>query len=79
MYVFLSLTIVFYSLWATMGVSNPGFKYSVVFIILIFMKYSMNVEGDSLGDPIEVLLHDKILVILSFVYCIYCFSILYLF
>lgn len=78
MYVFLSLTIVFYSLWATMGVNNQWFRYSVVFVILIFMKYSMNIEGDSLGDPIEVLLHDKVLIALAFIYCLFCFAILYL-
>lgn len=78
MYVFLSLTIVFYALWSTIGVSYQGFKYSVVFVILIFMRYSMDIEGDSLGDPIEVLLHDKILILLSLIYCAFCFSILYL-
>jgi len=42
------------------------------------MKYSLNVEQDSLGDPIEVILGDKILIILAFIYAAYCFAVLYI-
>ena len=79
MYVFLGLSIVFYSLWATMGVSGSLFRYSVIFVILIVMKYSLNLEGDSLGDPIDVLLHDYVLIALVVLYGLYCFGALYLF
>lgn len=74
MYMFLSLSIVFYSLWSTLGVDNRFFKFSSILVILILMKYSLNVEQDSLGDPIEVILGDKILIILAFIYAAYCFS-----
>ena len=77
MYMFLSLSIVFYSLWSTLGVDNRFFKFSSILVILILMKYSLNVEQDSLGDPIEVILGDKILIILAFIYAAYCFSVLY--
>lgn len=77
MYMFLSLSIVFYSLWSTLGVDNRFFKFSSILLILILMKYSLNVEQDSLGDPIEVILGDKILIILAFIYAAYCFSVLY--
>lgn len=78
MYMFLSLSIVFYSLWSTLGVDNRFFKFSSILLILILMKYSLNVEQDSLGDPIEVILGDKILIILAFIYAAYCFAVLYI-
>ena len=78
MYMFLALSIVFYSLWSTLGINNNLFKYSSIFVILILMKYSLNVESDSLGDPIEVILSDKVLIILGIIYAIFCFAALYL-
>ncbi len=42
------------------------------------MKYSMAVEGESDGDPVEVLLHDKILLTLCVLYVTVMFMILYL-
>lgn len=42
------------------------------------MKYSLDVEGESDGDPVEVLMHDKVLVVLCLVYLGAMFSILYL-
>ena len=78
MYMFLSLSIVFYSLWSTLGVDNRFFKFSSILVILILMKYSLNVEQDSLGDPIEVILSDKVLIMLGIIYAIFCFAILYI-
>jgi len=31
------------------------------------MRYSLDIEGDSTGDPVEVLLHDRLLVILGLI------------
>ena len=56
MYMFLSLSIVFYSLWSTLGVDNRFFKFSSILVILILMKYSLNVEQDSLEDLINDIL-----------------------
>ena len=78
MYMFLSLSIVFYSLWSTLGVDNRFFKFSSILVILILMKYSLNVEQDSLGDPIEVILGDTTLIILGVIYAIYCLTVLYI-
>ena len=46
--------------------------------MLIVMKYSLNIEGDSDGDPVEVLVHDKVLLTLCVVYLAAMFLILYL-
>ena len=36
--------------------------------MVICIKYSLNIEGNSYGDPVEVLLSDKILLILVLLY-----------
>ena len=61
MYMFLALTIVFYSLWVINTFGNSLFKYSIVFVTIILLKYCMDIEEDNFGDPIEVITHDKIL------------------
>ncbi len=47
-------------------------------VLLIFMKYSLNIEGNSDGDPVEVLVHDKALLALCAVYALLMAGILYL-
>lgn len=69
MYMFLTLSIVFYSLWSTFAISSHLLKYSIIIVILILMKYSMNIEEGGYGDPVDVILGDKILLILAFIYC----------
>lgn len=83
MYMCLALANVFYALWSmdesTAALYNNRYLiFTVPIVLLITMKYSMNVEGDSDGDPVEVLLHDKILLGLCFVYLAAMFLILYL-
>lgn len=77
MYVAVAVVIVFYALW-TIESSNEVLAWTVPVFIIILMRYSFDVEGDSDGDPIEVLLHDKVLIILSVIYVISIFVILYL-
>ncbi len=79
----LTLANVFYALWSMdeKTVSFYGNKYlifTVPVVLLITLKYSLDVEGDSDGDPIEVLFHDKILLILCLVYALSMFVILYI-
>lgn len=77
MYMFLTLAIVFYSLWSTMAVDNEMFKFSIILVILILMKYSMNIENGGYGDPVDVITKDKILISLMAVYTIFTIVILY--
>lgn len=84
MYVCLVLTIIFYSLWAIDPNSisrfgNDFFIYTVPLVLVIFMKYCLNIEGNSLGDPVDVLTSDKVLTLLVFVYIISSMCIIYLF
>ncbi len=64
-----TLGIVFYSLWtvdaATIArVGGGQLVWTVPLVIMIFFKYSMSIEGKSDGDPVEVVLKDKLLLTL---------------
>lgn len=82
MYMCLTLANVFYALWSmdenTVSMYNKYLVFTVPVVMLITMKYSLDVEGDSDGDPVEVLLHDKILLTLCAVYIVAMLLILYL-
>ena len=75
MYMCLALTIVFYSLWCVDSITAEKFNvnyliWTIPLLIVICMKYSLNIEGDSYGDPVDVVLSDKILIALVILYCI---------
>ena len=79
----LTLANTFYALWSmdekTIATYNSKYLiFTVPIVLLITMKYSMAVEGESDGDPVEVLLHDKILLTLCVLYLAVMFMILYL-
>ena len=42
------------------------------------MKYSMDIEGNSDGDPVEVILKDKLLIGLGIIYVLLLVIIIYL-
>lgn len=75
MYLCLALTIAFYSLWCVdpINIEKFGANYlvfTVPLVMVICMKYSLNIEGDSYGDPVEVLLNDKVLLVLALLYIV---------
>ena len=75
MYMCLALTIVFYSLWCVDASTVSRFNidyliWTIPLLILICMKYSLNIEGDSYGDPVDVLLSDKSLIVLAALFVI---------
>ncbi len=82
MYMCLTLANVFYALWTmdknTVSMYNEYLIFTVPVVLLITMKYSMDVEGESDGDPVEVLVHDKVLMGLCGLYLVSMFLILYL-
>lgn len=66
-YMSLCLTIVFYSLWVT----EQSIRYlylTIPLLIIIFMKYSLNIEKNDEGDPTTILYQDKSLIILCLLY-----------
>lgn len=83
MYVCLALTNVFYALWSVDEVTAARYNssymvFTVPVVFLICMKYSLDVERNSSGDPAEVLFSDKVLMTLCAVYLAGMFLILYL-
>jgi len=76
MYVCVALAIVFYALWAVER-DNPLFLWSVPIMMIILMKYSLDIEGNSDGDPIEVITHDKTLILLVGIFATYLGYIIY--
>ena len=77
MYVCVALTDVFYALW-TLEMTNGLISWTVPVFIVILMCYSLDIEGNSDGDPVEVIVKDKILLGLIFIYGILLFSLIYI-
>ena len=82
MYVFLVLAVVFYSLWCidakNIGAFGNNMLLTIPLILVILMKYSLNVEKDSFGDPVDVFIHDKFLIFLSLLFLLMIIGVLYL-
>ena len=76
MYMFLALTLCFYSLWAKE--QGNWALASVPIVILSCMRYSHLIENESNGDPIEVILNDKVLFFMGVFYAVYMFTVFYL-
>lgn len=77
MYVFIALTLVFYSLWAIAGKSSL-LVYTVPVAMIIVSDYCLIIEsGSSDGDPAEVLKHSKSLILLLILFILLMFASLY--
>lgn len=79
----LTLANVFYALWSMDQVTTAFYHnryliFTVPIVLLITMKYSLTIEGASDGDPVEVLLHDKALLVLVLLYLAVMLGILYI-
>lgn len=66
-YLSLGLTLVFYSLW-TIEQDIKYLIFTIPFVIIIFMKYCLNIEKNIEGDPTTILYQDKVLMILCLTY-----------
>jgi hypothetical protein len=83
MYMCQTLSVVFYALWsidtATVQKLHTGaFVYTIPLVLIILLKYSLNIETASDGDPTSIVLHDKLLLFLCAVYLVWAFCIIYL-
>ena len=83
MYVMLALAMVSYTLWCvdpttTTKIENDYLFWTIPLLIIIFEQYSLNIEGNSHGDPIEVLLSDKKLFITVIIYILVMGGIIYI-
>lgn len=82
LYMCMALGIVFYSLWCVdvnaSALGRINIIWTVPLVMIICMRYSLNIEGDSLGDPVDVILGDKLLIALAGIYSVVMFMALYL-
>jgi len=81
MHMCLTLGLVFYSLW-TVNMSNGflndnGLIWTVPLVLMITMKYGLIIEGNSFGDPVDVLFSDYVLLILIILYVLLICAIMY--
>lgn len=77
MYVCVALADTFYALWA-LETNNPYMVWTVPLVIIILLKYSLDIENDEgNGDPVEVVLGDKVLIILCLLLALIMLAVLY--
>ena len=58
----LTLAIVFYSLWtADAANAQTHLIWTVPLVICLCLKYYLTIDGNSDGDPIEVIFQDRVL------------------
>lgn len=77
-----ALALVFYSLWSVdpLTVERLGnhLVWTVPLALLICLKYNLNIEGHSDGDPVEVIFRDKVLLCMAAVFALVTVGIIYL-
>lgn len=83
MYVCLGLAIVSYTLWCVdpttiARIGNDYLFFTIPLVMVILQLYSLNIEGNSHGDPIEVILSDKTLIVTVILYVIVMGGLLYI-
>ncbi len=76
MYLFLGLAIIFYALWC-IDIAIPNIIWTVPLVMIICMQYSAILEGDSYGDPVEVLLNNKSLMATTILFGLIMFLLMY--
>ena len=82
MYVAFALAIVAYTLWAVdptviARVGNDYLFLSIPLVMVIMQLYSLNIEKNSHGDPIEVIMSNKVLLLSVVVYLVLMIMLVY--
>lgn len=73
-----TLGMVFYSFWSAIVVAQKEYMiWTLPLVIAIFMRYELDLEQNNFGDPVEVILSDKLLIWLGFVYGCAVFGLIY--
>ena len=83
MTMYLTLGNVFYALWSMDQVTTAFYHnrlliFTVPIVLLITLKYSLTIDTASDGDPVEVLIHDRALLLLVLLYLAVMLGILYI-
>lgn len=79
----MTLSITFYALWI-MTIVQEGrtnrYVWSILILMILLFKYSLDIENSEnvgLGDPVEVILSDWLLIVLAVVFVLYLLMCLY--
>ena len=82
MYMCLALANVYYALWcvdpATVSLYGNNIIFTVPIAILITMRYSMDIECNNYGDPVDTVVHDYPLFALCGIFFLTLFLLLYI-
>lgn len=77
MYMYLTLFAVFYSIWSLNANDTQLMIYTTPLILVIMMRYSYKLEVDINGNPVDMILGDRVLIILGGIYALLLFAIIY--
>ncbi len=79
---FLTMAVIFYSLWACdnsiVKANNNLMIWTIPLVIFLALRYNLVIENNKDGDPTEVILGDKIILIWGFILALMFIGILYL-
>lgn len=76
---FLVLSVVFYSLWCNHMKTfySRNFMSTIPLVVLVLLKYNLNMEVSKNDDPVDIVLGDKVLLGTILIYVIYILLLLY--
>lgn len=77
MYMYLAIFLVFYALWSVDTGSLPNMIYTTPLVIIMIMRYTFDLESDAHGNPVDVILGDKFLILLGVLYAGFIFIQIY--
>lgn len=81
MQICMGCSMIFYSLWCQQineSINSILMLFTIPLVFVLCMRYSLIVEGDSQGDPVEVIFSDKMLLALGGTYGVIIVSLLYI-
>jgi 4-hydroxybenzoate polyprenyltransferase len=82
MYMCQTLCIVFYSFWSIdeitiINLNTKNFVFTIPLVLIVFFRYSLDIEKSIDGDPTSLILKDKVLICLIGLYVMISLYILY--
>ncbi len=70
LYAYMGLFIVFYSIWSLNAGESGVLIYTAPLVMIMMMRYVYTLEIDEHGNPVDMILHDKMLILLGMIYAV---------
>lgn len=77
LYIYMGLFIVFYSIWSLNADENGVLICTVPLAMIMMMRYVYTLEADDHGNPVDMILHDKMLLLLGAIYAVFITVLIY--